>query len=367
MLNEELGTYALLERTNMQHVERSNEDKAAGSVGVKFQSDGTVQNDTTHRTEVTKLQLDRWERLLLNWELGVDDKWDELLLFGQQGASQQRIAERGLAELRLELLEIDRVSEAITMERDALKQRDAAKRFAAELAHAKRVPDCEQQKAAERAEGVDTGAIPIPAQRCLLWSGAAEREADDLLTAERKDSEGTVTERPAAKRVRAGQTNETVKSTATDAPKKYAASEPMATERVTDDQEVGHKATERLYVNQVSLEGAEEVFGQRDLDKMPVVRCSVDDDVDHWTGEFSLWKRIGRKEYGWKSVRWRIKIGRVNWKSVRWRSTKRRVSLKPVRWCVVHQHEPIEAECGVEGVKLIEDDQNCRMADCHGR
>jgi hypothetical protein len=127
MLNEELGTYALLERTNMQHVERSNEDKAAGSVGVKFQSDGTVQNDTTHLMEVTKLQLDRWERLLLNWELGVDDKWDELLLFGQQGASQQRIAERGLAELRLELLEIDRVSEAISMERDALERRDAAK------------------------------------------------------------------------------------------------------------------------------------------------------------------------------------------------------------------------------------------------
>jgi hypothetical protein len=33
----------------------------------------------------------------------------------------------------------------------------------------------------------------------------------------------------------------------------------------------------------------------------------------------------------------------------------------------VHQHGPIEAERGVEGVQLIEDDEHCRMADCHGR
>jgi hypothetical protein len=100
MVNEELGT-CKLEGTNMQHVEHSNGMEAAGVVGVNFQGEGTVQNDTSNRTE--NLQWDRWENELVRWEHDVDKRWDELLLFGRQGPSERRFAERGFAELNLEL------------------------------------------------------------------------------------------------------------------------------------------------------------------------------------------------------------------------------------------------------------------------
>jgi chaperonin cofactor prefoldin len=64
MLNEELATFLLLERTNMQHVERSNDYEVAGGVGSIFESKSAVWKDATQRTETKDLQIDRLER----WE-----------------------------------------------------------------------------------------------------------------------------------------------------------------------------------------------------------------------------------------------------------------------------------------------------------
>jgi hypothetical protein len=145
MVNEELGT-CKLEGTNMQHVERSNGMEAAGVVGVNFQGEGTVQNDTSNRTEITNLQWDRWENELVRWKHDVDKRWDELLLFRRKGPSERRFTERGFAELNLELKEIDRLTELIATERDATERCETAKQLAAE-----RVADCVWEKAAERA------------------------------------------------------------------------------------------------------------------------------------------------------------------------------------------------------------------------
>ena len=76
--------------------------------------------------------------------------------------------------------------------------------------------------------------------------------------------------------------------------------------------------------------------------------------------------RGGRKkdeQFVWiepRAVRWRVSPcpRRDNWKSIRWRVARaKRSNWKFVRWRVKYQNEPNEADCGVEGAVLIEDDQ----------
>jgi hypothetical protein len=169
MVNEELGT-CKLGGTNMQHVERSNGMEAAGVVGVNFQSEGTVQNETSNRTE--NLQWDRWENELVRWEHDVGKRWDKLLLFWRQGPSERRFAERGFAELNLEHKEIVRLTELIATERDATVRRETAKRLAAE-----RVADCVWKKAAERAAAEHVSVSQI-AERLTVETTVFERTAE---------------------------------------------------------------------------------------------------------------------------------------------------------------------------------------------
>jgi hypothetical protein len=128
------------------------------------------------------------------------------------------------------------------------------------------------------------------------------------------------------------------------------------------------------------------VFREHDFDKESAKRYSVKmtghENVEHVSvsrmneeaGECHNNRRGGRKgdeRLVWfepMAIRWRVEglcERRVNWKSVRWRMAKRQVSCTSVRWREEHWNEPSVAECGVEGVELIEDDQYCRMADCH--
>jgi hypothetical protein len=228
MANEELGT-CKLEGTNMQHVERSNGMKAAGVVGVNFQGEGAVQSDASNRTEVTSLQWDRWENELVRWEHDVDDRWDEFLLFGRQGPSERRFAERGFAELNLELKEIDRLTELIATERDATERRETAKRLAAE-----RVTECVRKRAAERAADERDAMERRETAKRL----AAERVAD----CDRKKA----AERASAERM-------SVEVSVPQIGEKLAV-EGAVVERVADARGVGHVIAERVDVDETSLE-----------------------------------------------------------------------------------------------------------------
>jgi hypothetical protein len=190
MLNEELATFWLLEETS------------------------AVRNDATQQTEAMDLQLDRLEDLLLFWEhkLDLDEREDEMLMLKQHGSPwQRRNADHQFAsKFAPERRELARAYERLATERDATMLAD---KFVIELAHAKRVADCGQQKAAERAVSVKTGAIPIPAPRySLLMYRTAGRQA-----------EGKITERLAADWESAGRMEETLTAV------------PMAVERVAID------------------------------------------------------------------------------------------------------------------------------------
>jgi hypothetical protein len=264
----------------------------------------------------------------------------------------------------------------LATERDAMERLVVADKFTTELSHTEKVADCGQQKAAERAESVETSAISIQAPYySLLRLRATGREAEEKIT-----------ERPAVDWESAGRMEETLTAV------------PMAVERVSiddtssdqeiDGREVDHKDAERVDAKQgVGYGGAERVFCEHDFDKVSAKRCNVKMtghkivehvSVSRMNEEANEYynRRDGRKSDGrvvWfvpKAVRWRVEglcTRRVNWKSVRWRMVKRRVSCKLVRWREEHWNEPSESGSGIGGVELIEDDQHCRMADCYGR
>jgi hypothetical protein len=174
---------------------------------------------------------------------------------------------------------------------------------------------------------------------------------------------------------------------------------PMAVERVAivdtssdreiDGREVDHKGDERVDAKQgIGHESTERVFREHDFDKESAERYNVKmtnhenvervsvSRMNEEAGEYYKNRRVGRKgdeRVVWfkpKAVRWCVEglcARRVNWKSVRWRMAKRRVSCKSVRWREEHWNESSESDCGVGVAELIEDDQHCRMADCHGR
>jgi hypothetical protein len=487
MLNEELATYLLLERTNMQHVERWNDYEAAGGVGMIFQSKGAVWNDATQRTKA-KDRRERWEedfarrekelteltrrevlylrhqeQELAQWEWSLDVREDEMVNLKLQGSlSERRIAARQLAtKLVPERLELEGAYGRLAGEREVIEQRWTAQRMAAKLAHAERVADNDWQRTVEQAESAKskakTSATPIPAPRYnLSRTKAVEREANELLAAIRNEARGTRSERPVAERVNAGRMDETAETesvavkqatelvfegTANEKPAEVdafpipalrnsvsrskavewevtgqlaAGCEELADIRghedadlvdaqeyigestatveamavrpepmMVGDQGVGHGGAEgvvyeRGFAKQLETESMTTVSG-RSIN-MVGDECGRTNKLENWTkaenvGEFDVWSRIGRDNnqyFVWiepKAVRWIVRpcARNFNWKSVRWRRAKRRISCKSVRWREVYQNETIEDECGVEGVELIEDDQHCRMADCHGR
>jgi hypothetical protein len=108
--------------------------------------------------------------------------------------------------------------------------------------------------------------IPILAFRYgLLRSRSAEREANELLTAIRKEAEGKITERPTAVRVSACRMDETVEARSI-AVERAVDCEPMVTERVNDDQEVR------------SSEDTDLVNAERDISDL----SRKDEETGHW-------------------------------------------------------------------------------------
>jgi hypothetical protein len=242
---------------------------------------------------------------------------------------ERRNAERQFAsKLAPERHELKRAYERLATERDAIMVVD---KFATELAQAERVTDCGQQKAAERAVRVETGAIPIPAPRySLLRSRTAGLQA-----------EGKITERLAADWESAGRMEETL--TAVPMAVERVAIDDTSSDQEIDGQEVDHKGDERVDAKQgAGHECAERVFRKHDFDKESAERSNVKitghenvervsvSRMNEEAGVSYKNRRVGRKgdeRVVWpKAVRWRVEglcASRVNWKSVWWRMEKR--------------------------------------------